>query len=473
MTSTPAPVHSDVTQRTAPLLPARVRSARWWNAVATAFVWGTSLVIAALWVHGGGVQAVAAWDAGTATTLSRLAGLVAANLLLYQVLLMARVPVFERGFGRDAVVRMHRTVGFWSFWLMAAHVVLVIAGYAGQGHVNPLMQAWWFVWDYPGMLLATAGTVLLVGVVVTSMRRARRRVRYESWHLLHLYAYLGVGLSIPHMLWTGLDLSSPAVTAYWWALWAVAAGAIVTYRVGVPIVRSVRHDVRVIGVEPDGTGGVVVHMRGRGLDRLGARAGQFFVWRFLTGNGWMRGHPFSLAAAPTGDRLVIAARRVGDGTERLTRLRPGTRVLFEGPFGTMTGQRRRHGRIAAFAGGSGLAPLVALLESEPYAPGRAVLVTREGSDAPLIQQRQVDNLIVGRGVLHYRLDGPRTRRGAAWLPAVLDGRTGPDVIRHLLPDPTGWDVYVCGPDTWAAAVRRDLRAAGVPRRDIHDESFRT
>ena len=61
------------------------------------------------------------------------------------------------------------------------------------------------------MLLATAGTALLVMVVVTSVRAARRRLRYESWHLLHLYAYLGVGLALPHQLWTGTDFVVLAV----------------------------------------------------------------------------------------------------------------------------------------------------------------------------------------------------------------------------------------------------------------------
>ena len=61
------------------------------------------------------------------------------------------------------------------------------------------------------MLLATAGTGLLVMVVVTSVRVARRRLRYESWHLLHLYAYLGVGLALPHQIWTGADFIASAV----------------------------------------------------------------------------------------------------------------------------------------------------------------------------------------------------------------------------------------------------------------------
>ena len=43
-------------------------------------------------------------------------------------------------------------------------------------------------------------------VVVTSVQAARQQLRYESWHLLHLYAYLGVGLALPHQLWTGQEL---------------------------------------------------------------------------------------------------------------------------------------------------------------------------------------------------------------------------------------------------------------------------
>lgn len=68
-----------------------------WRVVATTVIWLTSLFVVALWVAGGGVTAIVGLNAETVTTLGRLAGLVSANLLLYQVLLIARVPVFERG----------------------------------------------------------------------------------------------------------------------------------------------------------------------------------------------------------------------------------------------------------------------------------------------------------------------------------------------------------------------------------------
>ncbi len=443
-----------------------------WTLAATTVIWLTSLFVVALWVAGAGVQSLVGWGGEMLTTLGRLTGLVSANLLLYQVLLMARVPLFERGFGRDAITRMHRWVGFWSFWLLLAHIALLVAGYSVTADINPVAQAWDFVWNYPGMLLATAGTALLVLVVVTSIRRARRRLRYESWHLLHLYGYLGVGLAIPHMLWTGADfLAHPLATVYWWMMWGATAAAVVVFRVGLPLWRSWRHDIRVHSVSRDGRSGVAVRMRGKRLQKLGARGGQFFVWRFVDGPGWTRGHPFSLAADPSGGDLVIAATMVGDGTRRLASLRPGTRVLIEGPYGHMTGEARQGRKLLLLGAGAGVSPLVSILESEPYGPGEATLITRDHSGEDALRTDAIAELVRRRGLRHFQLVGQRRTDGSTWLPAVHADWRGADLIRHLAADLDDYDVFVCGPLPWMSALRADLAAAGVRPARIHTEAF--
>ncbi|WP_298875678.1 ferric reductase-like transmembrane domain-containing protein [uncultured Microbacterium sp.] len=443
-----------------------------WNLAAIVAVWATSLVVVAVWVAGGEVQSLAAGGADTLNALGRAAGLASANLLFYQVLLMARVPLFERGFGRDGITRMHRIVGFWSFALFSAHIGLQILGYAVQAGINPLEQAWQFVWDYPGMLLATAGTGLLLLVVVTSMRKARRRLRYESWHLLHLYGYLGVGLAIPHMLWTGADFTvSPAATSYWWAMWGVTVATIVVFRLGLPLARSLRHGIRVGAVERDGRSGVSVRMTGRRIDALRARGGQFFVWRFLDGAGWTRGHPFSLATDPADGELVISARFVGDGTHRLATLRPGTRVLIEGPYGTMTADERRGGHLLMIGAGAGVAPLVAILEEAEWAPGEATLIVRDHTADDALRVGAIDRLVRERGLRHAPLPGPRARTTSPWLPASHAQWAGADLIRYVSPLPAETDVFLCGPQPWMDAVRTDLRRAGVPAERVHLEAF--
>ena len=194
--------------------PASFRRARVDAAVRHASLvtlWASLLVVAYWWAAGGGFQALGGWETGL-VSIGRLTGLLSADLLLAQVLLMARVPVLERAYGQDRLAGVHRWVGLTSFNLMVVHLVLITWGYAAGSLTGIPATFWQLTWDYPGMLLAVAGSIALVGVAVTSFRVARRRLRYESWHLLHLYAYLGVGLALPHQLWTGQEfLSSPCL----------------------------------------------------------------------------------------------------------------------------------------------------------------------------------------------------------------------------------------------------------------------
>ena len=429
------------------------------------------LVVVALWVTGGGLRDLGGLASGL-TTLGRLTGLVASDLLLIQVLLMARIPLVERSYGQDELARRHRLAGFWSFDLMLAHVVLVTLGYAAQYGNNPLSELWGMVVDYPGMLLATAGTLLLVLVVATSIRAARRRLRYESWHLLHLYAYLGVGLALPHQLWTGQEfLSSRVATLYWWSLWIAAAGAVLVWRLGVPLYRTLRHDLRVEAVVRENADVVSVVVRGRDLHRLPVAAGQFFTWRFLGGSGWTRGHPYSLSAAPDGDRLRITVKDLGDGSKALAALRPGTRVAVEGPYGRLHAGVRTRRKVTLLAGGIGVTPLRALLEELPQGPGDVTLVYRAHSAADLVFRAELDALAAARGARVYYAVGPRVRERASWLPASAAHLSDADALRQLVPDVAGHDVYVCGADPWMDAARRAALDAGVPADHVHLERF--
>jgi hypothetical protein len=172
--------------------PFRRRS--WWPDAFSAVATASILIVVALWVHGGNVQALFAGGGPAVTSIGRLTGLVAADLLLVQVILMGRVP-WERTYGQDRLARWHRLVGFTSINLIFAHVAFITLGYAVTAHSSVLLEAWQLATTYPGMLLATAASAAVVMIAVTSVRAARARLRYESWHLLHRYAYLGVSSS--------------------------------------------------------------------------------------------------------------------------------------------------------------------------------------------------------------------------------------------------------------------------------------
>ena len=432
-------------------------------------LWLGLLLVTYWWDRDGGLADLAGWATGL-TSVGRLTGLWAADLLLIQVLLMSRLPPLEHAFGRDRLTRIHRVVGFLSVDLMAVHVVTILLGYAG-GRLAPLPATTWeLITSSGGILLSVAGTACLVMVAVTSVKLARRRLRYESWHLLHLYAYLGVGLALPHQLWTGQQfLDSRAATIYWWTLWAAAAGAILLWRIGLPSVRSVRHGLRVSSVVRESSDVVSVCLTGRRLDRLPLRAGQFLTVRFLDGSGWTRANPFSLSAAPDGRSLRITAKALGEGSSRLAHLRSGTRVLVEGPYGRLTSRARTHRRVMLAGAGIGITPLRALAEGLDYAPGEVVLLQRF-TDEPLFGG-ELDLLARDRGLRNIALPGRRPTATSVLGPAAGEAADEVAALRRWVPDLAERDVFLCGPTSWTTGVERLAVAAGVPRDRIHTESF--
>jgi len=431
----------------------------------------SNVAVVCLWLMETGLASLSTLDSAIGS-VGLLTGLLSSNLMILQVLMLARIPWVERAWGHDLLTRRHRLAGFASFWLLVVHIVAFMiqrADRAGAGW----FQAWWqlFVVD-SWMLWATVGTIMIIAVVILSIRAARRRIRYEPWHLLHLYAYLGMALGFPHQLADGADFHQVWAQVYWWALYLGTLAAVIAYRVVLPIIRSARHELRVSSVVAESRDVVSVTVTGRDLEPLRTRSGQFFVWRFLDGPGWTRGNPYTISAAPRDTELRVTIQAAGDGSARAANLLPGTRVFVEGPYGTMTAGRRRHPHVLLMAAGIGITPIRALLEDMPYEPGEATLAYRYSRAADAIFTSEIDALRARRGLTVQAMPGPR-RRDGSWLPdqSRFAGCADATVLSWLVPDITATDIFVCGPLPWIHAVRDAAIAAGARPHDIHTEDF--
>jgi predicted ferric reductase len=438
--------------------------------VLSPWAWFVSLVLGLnlavvvwLWLRDGGVTK-AHTGAEIFTSGGRITGLLAAYSALLQVILIARIPWVERLTGFDRLTIWHSRNGKACILLLLAHVVLITVGYAQTDAVGLGPEISSLLSDYPHIVAATIGTGILLLVVVSSLVIVRRRLRHEAWYAVHLSVYAGIVLGYLHEVPTGNEFTTGgAPQLYWYVLNAATLAALVAFRVLRPLVRAAIHDLRVDRVVTEGPGVTSVYLSGRRLHRLGAHAGQFFVWRFLDRRRLWQAHPFSLSAAPDGRELRITVKASGDFSRRIADLRPGTRVVAEGPLGTFTTARRRapSGKVLLVGGGIGITPIRALMETMA---GDIVIVHRvvQAGDAGL--EHELRDLATARGLPLHVLVGDH-RDGAA-----ADLLT-PDHLRTLVPDVAERDVYLCGPPAMAEAVGRNLRRAGVPRRCLHTERF--
>ena len=82
------------------------------------------LVVVWMWMRNGGIQTGVSSVDGALSSLGLITGLLSSVLMILMVLALARIPLVERAWGHDQLTHRHRTLGYWSFWLMIAHVVL-------------------------------------------------------------------------------------------------------------------------------------------------------------------------------------------------------------------------------------------------------------------------------------------------------------------------------------------------------------
>ncbi len=423
------------------------------------------VVIAAMWVRHGGLDQSSSFG-GILTGVGQLTALFGTYLALIQLVLMSRSPWLDQVFGMDRLAGAHRWIGFATVWLLLGHGIFTTIGYAVGDRTDPIAEVVTLVTTYPYVLMATVSGGLFAAVAISSIRKARRALSYETWYGIHLYAYLAIALGFLHQLFVGTDfIHDPVAVGYWIGLYLAAAGLVLAFRVGQPIRLSLRHRLTVAGVVTEAPGVFSIYMTGHELDRLAVRSGQYFVWRFLTRDGWWRAHPFSISSAPNGAWLRITVKELGDWSRALQGVSVGTRVFIEGPYGILTGARRTRRRVLLVAGGIGITPLRALLEALPANPGELTMLYRVRHERDVIFRNELDELARIRGAEVRYLHGHRPPATESSDPL------GPTGLQALVPDVRQRDVYICGPVSMMRHVEASLRTLGLPPRQIHAERF--
>jgi ferredoxin-NADP reductase len=163
-------------------------------------------------------------------------------------------------------------------------------------------------------------------------------------------------------------------------------------------------------------------------------------------------------------RITVKAR--GDHSQALARLRPGTRVIAEGPYGAFTPAPGRRG-VLLIAGGVGITPIRAMFAALPdgisLLSGGITLLYRASHPRDIVFRHELDTIAADRDATIHYLIGSRDQLGGD----PLD----PAYLKALVPGLHRHEAYICGPPGMTETALAALRAAGIPRHRIHHESF--
>jgi len=394
------------------------------------------------------------------TSISRICALVGTYFALVGLVLVSRVAWIEKSVGHDRLVTWHRKLGPYSIFLVGFHVLFVVLGYAGNDQVRLGVELWRLVKNFPWMLPALVAFIFFIAAGITSYKKVRAKMSYETWWTVHLYTYLAISLSFMHQVLTGpMFVGHPLNKFFWQAIYALVAFVLIFWRFVLPTVKSLIHNLKVEQVVIEGPGVVSIIMHGRNLNRLKAQGGQFFGWRFLAKGHWWLSHPYSLSASPTKNYLRITVKELGDHSKSIKQIQPGTRVFFEGPYGTFVANKASRGHVVLIGGGVGITPLRALLE-EFDVTKEIDVIYRASSESDLVLRKELDQLARSRDARVHYLVGSRNQHPMNF-----------KYLRQFVPMFADSDVYVCGPDSLVEAVRSAADDCGIPKNRFHDEAF--
>lgn len=394
-------------------------------------------------------------------------GFAGLAMMVMQFFLTARLRKATAPFGIDVIFYFHRYLG----WVLLGGLLLHPLLLAG---IDPSL--WRTLVTRPDAALHSGllALVLLVLIMITSAWRKRLHFRYHHWRRAHLLLALGaIVAGFVHMYAIGYYSTSPYVEA----LWIAIAGALVLLVLWVHLLRPWRlltKPWRVTAIRPEQGEAWTLTVAPVGHGGFAFLPGQF-AWLSLGHSPFsMQEHPFSIASAPRADgSLDFTIKALGDFTNSIGAVQPGTLAYVDGPYGVFSCERYPQAAGYVFcAGGIGLTPILAMLQglaargdTRPHvlfaAHSRYERIPRRTELVELATRLNLRTVPVLE-------EPPENWQGATgWITQEL-------LERHLGPQHRQHEFFICGPKPMTSAVEHilhDMTDLRLPLRQVHTELF--
>ena len=374
-----------------------------------------------------------------------------AYLLMTCSIVLATRAAFLEGFfgGLDRMYQVHKFCGIFSLLLILPHFFLAPKDLPPGA--DPAVNA-----IAPSAPLGMIAMILLVLSLVISLNR---KISYSRWRPIHKAMGLVYVLATLHFL-TIPDAFAAAFGPTVPLLMVAGAVGMLCYlysMFGMNKRTALEYRIDEVNAMERATE-LVLSPVGPALQY---KAGQF-AFLEIEGSDWNEPHPFTISSSPGDDKLRFTIKVLGDWTRKVREeLQPGGKVLVRGPYGRFDTKNAGKQQIW-LAGGVGLTPFLSSLRDMKPGDDRQVhlvYAARDKGDAIYLDELRSRAAELGNVKL---------------IPLFSDegNFARVDKMKENLPDPlSSYDYFMCGPRPMVDGLRKDLKAEGVGRGQVHTEAF--
>jgi predicted ferric reductase len=378
--------------------------------------------------------------------------------------LTARFRYVTAPWGEDVIYHFHRQISLLAVGLVFAHPLILLAA---QPELRALPDANEVPW---GAVFAVLSLSSLIALVVMALWRAELKIRYETWHLIHIVlAVVAVTGGLLHMVGWAFYLTDPWKRSLWIGLTIFWIGLLLYVRIVKPLfmlrrpyrvaeVRKERGDTSTLVMQPDGHPG------------FRFSPGQF-GWLTLWASPFrITGHPFSFSSsAEVADgRVEMTIRNLGDFTSAISKVPVGQRIYLDGPYGAFTIGNPADMHVL-IAGGVGITPMMSMLRTlADRGDTRPVILFYGSKDWESITFREELESLATRlklTIVHVLSNPPPGWTGE-------QGYITPEMFKRHLPPPfADHEYFICGPGVMMDAIEDVLGQLKVPLSKYHSERY--
>ena len=386
--------------------------------------------------------------------LGRLAGLFSEFLIIIQLILVSRFTSIEIQYGFDKLISLHKKIGFFLGIFLISHPILLTIGYAQSKNISFLTQFLNFLTKWDGVLGATIAFIIIVFVAIISIKKSREKISYEVWYFLHLPLYIAVAIAFSHQINTG-DMSSGGAMFYWFLINIVTIGILIFYRFLRPIYLFFKHSFRIEKIVKENNNVYSVYISGKNMTQYKFQSGQYANLIFLQKNKMFH-HPFSFSDVYNEKYLRFTIKASGDFTSKIEKIKIGTRVWIDGPFGIFTLKNAVSREYFFIAGGIGITPILSIIKS-----------MKDKNNSILFYSNKTEEEI------NFKEEIAKSNIKAYYFNTNLNknNRVTIEKIINICPNYKDRDFYICGPVQMTLDLVKNLKKVGVTKEQIHFEKF--
>ena len=398
------------------------------------------------------------------TEFSAALGYSGLAMMGLQFCLTARFRYVTEAFGEDVIYYFHRKVSLVAVGLVLAHpVILFVIRPELLGLLNSISAPW-------RARFAALSTYSLIALVVTSLWRAKLKIKYEIWQLTHVVlAVVAVLAGLLHMAGWAFYLTDSWKRGLWRGMTTFWILLLLYVRLFKPLfilrrpyrvsqVRSERGDTWTLMMYPD---------RHQGFR---FKAGQF-AWLTVWGSPFkISAHPFSISSSASAPdrRVEISIKSLGDFTSNIHKVPVGKRVYLDGPYGGFHIGNPADMHVL-IAGGVGITPMMSMMRTlADQRDSRPVILLYGSRDWESITFREDLEALKDRlqlTIVHVLQKPPADWTGEQ---GFINGEV---LQRHLPPPYAEHEYFICGPDVMMDPIEKALQDLQVPMSKYHSERY--